>query len=459
MGMGKGPSAWRVREPGRALIAAALKLPAEPLARLPSTSPRIRPTRPSGRDLGKNTFASFNVCVVLPRRRNRGLLVASRFRLRLPAFVMVLLIIAGLGGLPMAGPAGAAPRSVTVAVRNVAPFVMTNDRGRTGFTVELWDEIAKRQGWTTRYIEAENVGAQLKDVEAGQADVAAAAISITAERRARFDFSQPIFNSGLQIMVLHRSVAPAPPRLLNFLPLLFSKLMLVWLLAGLVLSVIPAHIFWLVERRRADESDDDEDASPISRSYFPGIFESFAWSLGFLGFMPDTFPHRSLGRVIGILWGFVSILFVSYFTATLTTNLTVSTYEGQISGPSDLIGKKVATVAGTTSATHLDSMGIAATGLPNIDDCYRGLRDGKFDAVVFDSPVLRYYAAGDGAGAVEIAGPIFHPEDYGLAFPLNSELRAPVDQSLLEIRQDGTYDLIKRKWFGEEITPSDGQPG
>ena len=394
-----------------------------------------------------------------PRRRYRGLQVASRLGLRLPALIVVVLIIAGLGTLPMAGPAGAAPRSVTVAVRNIAPFVMTNDAGKTGFTVELWEEIAKRRGWTTRYVEAENVGAQLKDVDEGRADVGAGAISITAERRERFDFSQPIFNSGLQIMVLHRAVTPSPPGLVNFLPLLFSKLMLVWLIAGLVLSVLPAHVFWLVERRRKDEPEDDEDASPISRSYFPGIFQSFAWSLGFLGFMPDTFPHRSLGRLLGIFWGFVSILFVSYFTATLTTNLTVSTYEGQISGPSDLIGRKVATVAGTTSSQYLESMGIAATGLPSIDDCYRGLRDGTFDAVVFDSPVLRYYATEDGAGAVEIAGPIFHAEDYGLAFPLKSELRAPVDQALLDIRQDGTYDLIKRKWFGEEISATDGQPG
>lgn len=361
----------------------------------------------------------------------------------------------------MAGPAGAAPRSVTVAIRNISPFVITNSTGRTGFTVELWEEIAKRQGWTTNYVEAQNVGEQLKDIEDDRADVGAGAISITAERRDRFDFSQPIFNAGLQIMVLHRSVTPSPPGLVNFLPLLFSKAMLAWLIAGLILSVIPAHIFWLVERRRPDEpeDDDDEDASPISRSYFPGIFQAFAWSLGFLGFMPDTFPHRALGRLLGILWGFVAILFVSYFTATLTTNLTVSTYEGQINGPSDLIGKKVATVAGTTSARHLESMGIAATGLPNIDDCYRGLRDGTYEAVVFDSPVLRYYATGDGAGAVEIAGPVFHPEDYGLAFPLKSDLRAPVDQSLLEIRQDGTYDLIKRKWFGEETSQSDGQPG
>ena len=79
--------------------------------------------------------------------------------------------------------------------------------------------------------------------------------------------------------------------------------------------------------------------------------------------------------------------------------------------------------------------------------------------MVFDSPVLRYYAAGDGAGAVQLAGPVFNPEDYGLAFAQNSDLRPQVDQALLEIRQDGTYDLIKRKWFGGETTESGDQPG
>ncbi len=377
---------------------------------------------------------------------------------RLRALIGVVLVIAAFAGLPMAGLAGAQPRAVTVTTRDIAPFVMTDGGRKSGFTIELWEEVARRQGWTTKYVDAENVAAQLKDISERRADVAAAAISITADRRQQFDFSQPIFNAGLQIMVPHKTVAPSPPRLLNFLPLLFSKAMGGWLLAGLILSVIPAHIFWLVERRKPDKEPDDEDASPISRSYFPGIFQSFGWSFGSLGFMPSSAPLRSLGRLMGIFWGFVAILFVSYFTATLTTALTVGTYDAQISGPSDLVGKKVATVAGTTSAKHLEELGIAAQGLPNIGDCYAGLRNGSFDAVVFDSPVLRYYAVGAGKGVVQMAGAVFNPEDYGLAFTQNSDLRSEVDQALLGIRQDGTYDLIKRKWFGEE-TDASSQPG
>ena len=118
---------------------------------------------------------------------------------RLRACMGVLMLIAVFAGLPLAGSAWAAPRTVKVAVRNLEPFVITNDTGKSGFTVELWEEIAKRQGWSTEFVDAESVGAQLKDVAEGKADVGAGAISITADRRERFDFSQPIFNAGLQI--------------------------------------------------------------------------------------------------------------------------------------------------------------------------------------------------------------------------------------------------------------------
>jgi ABC-type amino acid transport substrate-binding protein len=48
----------------------------------------------------------------------------------------------------------------------------------------------------------------------------------------------------------------------------------------------------------------------------------------------------------------------------------------------------------------------------------------------------------------EIASPIFQFEDYGIAFPLGSDLRKQADDALLSIRENGDYDLIKAKWLG-----------
>lgn len=340
----------------------------------------------------------------------------------------------------MTVPAGAEARQVTVAVRNLAPFVMTQDDKRTGFTVELWEEIAKRQQWSTKYVEADNVKAQLQDLTDKRADVAAGAISITGERLKSYDFSQPILAAGLQILVPKRSTVAAEPTIGNFLPILFSKTMLLWLLGGLALALIPAHVNWLAERRHPD--------SLVSKSYFPGIFDSFIFAGETLTATQEEVPRHWFARALTILWGFVAIVFVSFFTATLTTTLTVDSFDSQINGPQDLFGHKVATVAGTTSEKFLKGMGLNPEGLGNIDDCYQALDDGKVDAVVFDSPVLRYYVNGEGAGVADLAGSVFQSEDYGLAFEQGSPLRKDVDEALLAMRQDGTYDQLKDKYFG-----------
>jgi polar amino acid transport system substrate-binding protein len=68
--------------------------------------------------------------------------------------------------------------------------------------------------------------------------------------------------------------------------------------------------------------------------------------------------------------------------------------------------------------------------------------------VVFDAPVLQYHVANEGVGSMNLAGPIFQTEDYGIAFRNGSDLRKQADSALLSMREDGTYDLIKQKWFG-----------
>lgn len=327
---------------------------------------------------------------------------------RMRRLIGVVVLLAAFVGLPVAGLALAQTREVSVAVRNLAPFVMTQDNQRTGFTIELWEEIAKRQQWSTKYVDAENVTAQLNDVAERRADVGAGAISITSERMQRFDFSQPILGAGLQIIVPKHSTGAAEPGIRNFLPLLFSKTMLWWLLGGLAMALIPAHILWLSERRHED--------SLVSKSYFPGIVDSFLFAGETLTATQEEIPRQWFARLITIVWGFVAIAFVAFFTATLTTTLTVDSFASKINGPSDLFGKKVATVAGTTSAKYLEDLGVAATEKPNIDECYRALEKDNYDAVVFDAPVLNYYLANQGADVAEVAGNVFQDESYGLVF-------------------------------------------
>ncbi|MCX2930516.1 transporter substrate-binding domain-containing protein [Mycobacterium sp. CVI_P3] len=343
------------------------------------------------------------------------------------------------------------PRQVTVAVHTLEPFVMKTKAGEwTGFSIDLWTEIANRLGWSTEYLDTGDVRGQLAAVTDDRADLAVGAISLTAQREQSFDFSQPTLDAGLQIMVPVHHTRASVPGLGGYLDLLFSRTMLIWLSAAIVVSVIPAHVFWLIERRSANPV--------VARSYFPGIVQAFGWGIGSLVGKNSRLPTRVTTRALAILWGFAGIVFVSFYSANLSATLTVAKLESKIAGPADLYGKSVATVADTTAASYLRDMGIDATETRTIDDCYHLLETEGYDAVVFDAPVLRYYAAHRGEGVAALAGPVFQDESQGYVFAINSPLRKPINQTLFRMREDGTYNLIKEKWFGDDEAVSANNP-
>src|SRR5713226_1099941 len=100
--------------------------------------------------------------------------------------------------MPSLGEAQPAP--LHVATRIIKPFVFDQDGNLTGFSIELWQEIAIQLGTRTEYITKPTLIDLLGATQTGEADLAIAAISITEERERSGDFSQPMFDAGLQIL-------------------------------------------------------------------------------------------------------------------------------------------------------------------------------------------------------------------------------------------------------------------
>lgn len=329
-----------------------------------------------------------------------------------------------------------------VATRVLPPFVV-DDKGQLGgFSIELWNVIAQRLNVDSEFKVTPSVPALLDSVKSGQADVGIAAISVTAERDKQFDFSQPMMDSGLQILVSGDG-GGLPNPLTGLLKALFSTTALIWLGMAALLIIIPAHIVWWLERKHP------EGIVPAGESYYPGILHAVWWAAGTLATQGEAMPRSWLARLFAILWMFVGILFVAYYTAQLTATLTVEQIQGAINGPQDLPGKKVGTTKGSTSAAWLEQNKITVVPFDKISDAYAALNDKQVDAVVFDAPVLLYYANHGGKGRVSVVGTPFRKEDYGIVFQRGSAWRKPVDGALLAIREDGTYQQLHDKWFGE----------
>jgi polar amino acid transport system substrate-binding protein len=264
---------------------------------------------------------------------------------------------------------------------------------------------------------------------------------ITSARNADFDFSYPILDVGLRIMVRETGATmETPTPLKDMIRLLFSRTTLEWFGVALLLALIPAHLVWLLERRR-------QNGVVSNRNYFPGIFEASFWVLATLTLQAEGMPRQWAARALSILWMFAGVVFVASYTARLTTTLTVEGIRGSIEGPDDLAGKPVATLATSVAADYLRGQKAQVKEFAS-DEMFKALLDKKVDAVVAPSLLLAYYAAHDGKGRVKLVGPVFNSMPVAMEVQLESPLRKKIDSALIALRENGTYQQIYNKWFG-----------
>jgi polar amino acid transport system substrate-binding protein len=145
---------------------------------------------------------------------------------------------------------------------------------------------------------------------------------------------------------------------------------------------------------------------------------------------------------------YIGLILVAQFTASITTSVIVRTIHGDISGPSDLPGKRVATVRGSTAAHYLRAVGAVPVEFDDIGNALAAVRDRQAAAAVYDAPVMLYYLNQDGTKFFRMAGAPFRHEGYGILLPPNSPYRKRVDQALLELRESCAYQRLYQKWFG-----------
>ncbi len=378
----------------------------------------------------------------------------SRSRLLLNAatglFVAVM-VIAALPGSARAqadatnGPATTAVQPpemrgpIKVGTRIVKPFVMKDGEKLTGFSIELWRELSAITRIPFEFNVHGTLAELLSTVQSGQDDAAIAAISITAPREKVMDFSVPIFKSGLGILVPEGAQAG----ILSMVGAYFNADLLKYFLIFLAIMAVPAHIIWLAERNDADEND-----IPISPSYFPGIFQGLYWAMATVGGQAEGYPKSWISRIVSLLCIYASIIFVTIFTAFATTGMTLQRLNGDISGPKDLIGKRVATVKDSTAAHYLHDIGVKTMDFANIDEAIKAIEGETVDAVVYDAPMLLYYAGHEGDGKFRMAGDMFEDQNYSIAYKINSPLRKEINAALLDFHDGGGYDKLYKKWFG-----------
>jgi len=289
--------------------------------------------------------------------------------------------------LPNAHSVSAQELTFTTVTRE--PFSMIENRIDTGFSVDLLSELSKVLDRPMGLQREDSFGAMLDAVEAGTVDGAIANISITAAREEVMDFTQPIFVSGVQVM-LHDDRGGSP-----LLTALFTREIAFAILAAFGLLFGCGIVMWMFERARQEYFD-----RPLREALFP----SFWWALNLVvnGGFEERMPRSPFGRLFGVMMVISSLFIVSIFVAHITAAMTVDALQSNVQSVNDLDGRRVGTIAGSTSANFLEARSVEFSGFSSLNDMLEAFEDETLEAVVFDAPILAYYVQNRGKGKARL---------------------------------------------------------
>ena len=332
--------------------------------------------------------------------------------------------------------------TLEVAARPLAPFVIYENRSYSGFEVELVRLLGAQLGMDVEIRAVDTVAKQTDDIIRGTAQIGVGGVAITQSREEMIDFSLPVLDSGLTILTTTEDSRGIFGRIADFFDAIADS-DLPWLLVVFAVAVLlAAHVIWWLERHH-----NPDFAVPYRR----GIWDSFYWSVVTMSTVGygDKVARGNRGRVLALIWIALGTLVFASFTAAIASSLAVSELRSDISGPSDLPGRRVATVAHSSGETYLATIGVGPILVDRIGEAYVLLSRGEVDAVVFDAPTLQFHASREGAGEVVTVGSDFQPVQYGLMLNEGDpELREQVNIAFLELVESGVYDQLHDGWFG-----------
>lgn len=331
---------------------------------------------------------------------------------------------------------------IKVAIADFPPLIFGEDEKYKGFEIDLWDAIAKITGIDFEY-EKHNFKEIIPLLVEKKIDIGLAGITINEKREKIINFSHATLDSGILISVnKNRNKLNLFKSVKNIIIEGHRMITSVILFLFIYIFVF-GNLVWFAEK----------NANTFSANYFPGIFESF-WltivSMTTVGY-GDYVPHTWLGKVVISMVIFGGAIMLSLVVAQVTAFLAIKKIKGEISNSRDLLNKKVATVEGSTSESILKKVGAKIVAVLNIQEAYTKLRNEEVDAVVFDAPAVLYFEKNDRDNSIEIVGEMFDKQQYGIALQQPDMLEEKINQAILNLKESGQYDLIYRKWFGEDL--------
>ena len=335
-------------------------------------------------------------------------------------------------------------QKLIVGVAAGPPFNILNADGSwSGISVDLWREIAKETGIDFEFRQT-NLNGSFAGLAQGWLDISIGPLTITERREEICDFTHAYFASGLAVAVPANRL-PGSTRFLNafFNWNLWSSVLKI--AAGLLaIMAVVAAMIWLCERRA---NPTQFGGGRLGRGFGTALWWS-AVTMTTVGY-GDVSPKTLKGRVVAVVWMFVSLVLVSTFTATMASNLTTDRLNqgAVIRGLDDLRRIHVGTFADSSSAQYLEANHVDFRTFERVE-LFAALKDGKIQAALYDEPFLRYEIRNQYKGQFTVIPLNLDPQLYAFAIKEGSSLREPINRALLRIIHEPAWNDLLFHYLG-----------
>lgn len=324
--------------------------------------------------------------------------------------------------------------TLTVAYTRAAPFIITDSGQPAGISVWLWDKIARNLDIEYELVEM-GFGAILQGLEDGTIDASINPLTVTSERSKKMNFTYPFYAANATVAIKKTTTVQ---KFLQFLGSFFSLSFLSGLIGLIFIIIFFGVIAWLFERKKNPEH---------FRPGWDGVWDGIWWSVVTMTTVGygDKAPKSNGGKLVALLWMFSGLLFISGFTASIASTLTVN----QLSWNSDSINDFKERKSGTIKATgtedylkhHFFKKIVRYNGLTEGLD---GLNNGEIAAFLYDEPILKYRLANEATYASLETLPIkFDLQFYAFAFSDQHDvMNKIISQKILEYTEGIEWRLL-----------------
>jgi len=337
-----------------------------------------------------------------------------------------------------------APRSeagdIRVGIHEKAPYATRDAEGRwDGLAVALWEDIARANNYTFRYVERplEQLLPALRD---GGLDIVMGEIAVEPFYEKQIDFSQPFLASSLGIAV---PAARWKPDWMAIARSLFNW-SLIELLAVIVVGLVVVSVLvWIFERHR-------------SGTHFPkrplhGLGAALWFSTGTMTAVGygDKTPASVGGRIVAAIWMVAGTLIVAAFTGAVASAVTAA--RADASGSFDFLRLsrlRNGVLAGSTSEEILRLGRCPLVPFETTSGGLAALGRGEIDTFIADRISLSYVSTHHNLPGIRILPDRFSSFTIAFGLPTGSPLRENINLALLETIHSPEWAKTVARWLG-----------